>query len=426
MGAALLPFHVMVKPIGPVCNLDCGYCYYLHKDGLYPQSEDFRMRPDVLEHFIQDYIAASPGPRVDFAWQGGEPTLMGLDFFRRVVALQEKFLPLGVRCTNALQTNGTLLDEQWCAFLREQRFLVGISLDGPARCHDAYRVDKAGRPTHAAVERGLALLQSHGVEYNVLCTVNRFNSTHPLEVYRYFRERGVGWLQFIPIVEHLGGMQVSERSVLPEDYGAFLIAVFDEWVRHDIGTVFVQLFEEWASVWAGMPAGLCVLRETCGRALAMEHNGDVYACDHFVSPEYRLGNLAQTPLAELAAAATQEAFGTEKREGLPAACRACAYRFACNGGCPKDRFARSDDGEDGLNYLCAGYRGFLAHADPYLRRLATLWRRGDAPAFLMTQLRREERGSRTPTGRNDPCPCGSGRKYKHCCLGHPGGTHQQP
>jgi uncharacterized protein len=412
----MVPFHVMAKPVGPVCNLECAYCYYVQKGSLFPDERDFRMAPGLLARFIRDYIAAQPGPTVDFAWQGGEPTLLGLDFFREVVRLQERHLPTGWTCSNALQTNGTLLDDGWGAFLHDHGFLVGISIDGPADLHDAYRVDKRGAATHAAVMRGLRVLQRHDVEYNVLCTVHQANAAHPLEVYRFLRDAQVPWVQFIPIVEALPGGGVSERSVRPEAYGTFLSAVFDEWVRHDVGRVFVQLFEESATVWAGLPAHLCVMRETCGRALVVEHNGDVYACDHFVLPGYRRGNLADQDLPAMVDSPAQIEFGQAKRDALPRVCRQCDVRFICNGGCPKDRFAVSADGESGLNYLCAGYRQFFHHAGPPLRRLATLWRQGTAPAAIMDEMARADAARWRQAGRNDPCPCGSGRKYKHCCL----------
>jgi uncharacterized protein len=411
----MLPFHVMAKPVGPVCNLECAYCYYLRKDALFARAADRRMAPDLLARYIHDYIAAQPGPRVDFAWQGGEPTLQGLDFFRRVAALQREHLPAGWTCTNALQTNGTLLDDEWGDFLQRHGFLVGISIDGPPELHDRYRVDRRGRPSHAGVMRGLDVLQRHGVEYNVLCAVHRANADQPLAVYRFLRDVGVTWLQFIPIVERLPGGGVSDRSVLPEDFGTFLSAIFDEWIRHDVGRMFIQLFEESATVWAGMPARLCVLRETCGRALVIEHNGDVYACDHFVLPEHRLGNLADRSLEDMVESPEQRAFGQAKQDGLPQVCRQCDVRFICNGGCPKDRFILSADGEPGLNYLCAGFRDFFHHAAPHLRRLAILWRRGSAPAEIMAEMERAD-AARWRVGRNDPCPCGSGRKYKHCCL----------
>lgn len=410
------PFHVMAKPVGPVCNLECEYCYYLRKDRLYPPGERFRMDDARLDRFVRQYIAANPGPHVDFAWQGGEPTLMGLDFFRRVVELERRYLPAGWTCANALQTNGTLLDPEWCDFLRREGFLVGISLDGPAALHDRYRLDKRGRPTHATVVHGLHLLREHEVEFNVLCAVHAANAGHPLEVYDFFRSEGIRWLQFIPIVERDADGGTTARSVSGEAYGEFLTTVFDRWVRNDVGGVFVQLFEECARVWAGLPAGLCVLRETCGLGLALEHNGDLYACDHFVLPTHRRGNIGETPLGELVADPAQRAFGQAKRDALPAMCRRCDVRFICNGGCPKDRFLCTPDGEAGLNALCAGYLRFFRHAAPYMRRIADLWRRGLAPAAIMAALRDDEAARWRAAGRNDPCPCGSGRKYKHCCL----------
>ena len=412
----------MAKPIGPLCNLDCSYCYYLGKERLYPRGERFRMDDAMLERFVHQYIAANPGPHVDFAWQGGEPTLLGLDFFRRVVELQRRHMPAGWTCSNALQTNGTLLDREWGVFLREHGFLVGISMDGPPEIHDHYRLDKQGRPTHAAVLRGLRLLQRHDVEYNVLCTVHAANARRPLEVYRFFRSEGVRWLQFIPIVERAPDGTVTDRSVSGEGYGDCLVAVFDEWVRHDVGRVFVQIFEECATVWAGLPASLCVLRETCGSALAIEHNGDVYACDHFVLPQYRLGNIGVSDLGALVRTQAQVSFGEAKRDSLPQLCRTCDVLFICRGGCPKDRFATSADGAGGLNHLCAGYRRFFRHVDPYMRRMVELWRRDLPPAAIMGEIRAGEEARWRAVGRNDPCPCGSGRKYKHCCLDRRAGS----
>ena len=377
----------MTKPIGPICNLDCEYCYYLEKEKLYPRGENFRMTEAALAHYVEQYIRVSPGPHVEFVWQGGEPTLMGLDFYQRAVALQKRFLPAGWTCSNAMQTNGTLLDDAWCRFFKEESFLIGLSLDGPAHLHDPYRYDKAQRPTHPQVMRGLRLLQAHGVEYNVLCVVNRLNAEHPAEVYRFFKERGVTWIQFIPIVEHLGGTAVSDRSVEPEAYGRFLSAIFDEWVRHDVGRVFVQVFEECLSVWAGFSANLCIFARTCGRALAMEHNGDVYACDHFVEPAYKRGNIHLVPLAEIVDSPEQVQFGRDKEDGLPDYCRRCEVRFMCNGGCPKERFMLTPDGEPGLNYLCAGYRRFFNHVDPAMRRMAALWKAGVSPAVIMEERR---------------------------------------
>ncbi len=389
-----MPFTIMTKPIGPICNIDCEYCYYLEKDQLYPKGEPFKMTEPALESYIRQVIASSPGPQVDFMWQGGEPTLLGLDFFRRAVEIQQALLPKGWSAANALQTNGTLLTEEWCRFLRRHQFLVGISIDGPAALHDRYRVDKGGRPTHHKVMRGLKLLQAHGVEYNVLCTVHAANAEKPLEVYRFFKEIGATWLQFIPIVEHAGGTAASERSVGALQYGKFMSAIFDEWIRYDVGRIYVQLFETCLGVWYGRPASLCIFAETCGRGLALEHNGDLYACDHFVDPEHKLGNIHFVPLAELVDAPEQVQFGLDKRDKLPAQCRRCDVRFMCNGGCPKERFLLSEDGEPGLNYLCEGYQHLFRHVDPYMKRMTEMLRQGVPPWQIMTEVRKNQGGRR--------------------------------
>lgn len=420
-----LAFHVMLKPRGAICNLSCQYCYFLAKEGLYPGSR-FRMADDLLEAFTRQYIAAQRAPEVTFAWQGGEPTLMGLDFFRRAVALQEQHRPPGMRVYNAFQTNGTTLDDEWCAFFREHGFLVGISLDGPRALHDCYRVDKGGQPTFDRVMAGLALLKKHGVEFNVLTTVHAANAGHPLDVYRFLRdEAGAQFIQFIPIVErdNAAGIQegdrVTARSVTAAQYGDFLIAVFDAWVRRDVGRVFVQIFDAALAAWSGGRPGLCVFEETCGHALAMEHNGDLYACDHFVEPRYRLGNVREERLINLVASPQQRRFGLDKRDALPRCCRECAVRFVCNGGCPKDRFVRTPDGEPGLNYLCAGFKAFFSHIDAPMRFMAAELRARRPPAnvmaFMLGQDAVRERAY-AAAGRNDPCPCGSGKKYKQCCL----------
>ncbi len=383
------PFHVMTKPRGPVCNLDCAYCYYLSKERLYPGS-DFRMSDEVLESFIRQYLAAQPYPEVTFAWQGGEPLLMGLDFFRRVVDLQRRHRRPGQGVRNTLQTNGVLLDDDWCTFLAEQGFLVGISIDGPARLHDVYRVDKGGAPTFAAVRQGLALLQEHRVEHNALVCVHAANAPHPLEVYRTLRDDlGLRFLQFIPIVERVNetgfqeGEEVSERSVTGRQWGDFLVAVFEEWVRRDVGRIFVQLFDVTLASWLGMRPGLCIFEETCGQALALEHDGDLYACDHYVEPRWRLGNLMETPLAELAVSETLRGFGEAKRDGLPRTCRECNVLFACRGECPKNRILTTPDGEPGLNWLCEGYKRFFRHVDPAMRFMAAELKAGRPPAGVM-------------------------------------------
>ncbi|BCW99822.1 MAG: anaerobic sulfatase maturase [Armatimonadota bacterium] len=416
-------FHVLAKPTGAICNLDCAYCFFLSKEKLYPGSS-FRMSDAVLEEHIRQYIESQSVPQVNISWQGGEPTLMGLDFFRRSVELAEKYRKPGMSIFHTIQTNGTRLDDEWCHFFREHGFLVGISVDGPAHLHDAYRRDKGGGATFERVMRGHALLKKHGVEYNILCTVNSANGDHPLEVYRFFRDAlGAEFIQFIPIVERDNttgfqeGDRVTERSVRPEQWGSFLTTVFDEWVRRDVGQVFVQTFDAALANWCGAPAGVCVFTPTCGDALALEHNGDLYSCDHFVEPRYLLGNILQTPMAELVNSPRQQRFGQDKLDTLPRYCRECDVRFACHGECPKNRFILTPDGEPGLNYLCAGYRAFFRHIDRPMRMMRDLLRQGRAPAEVMGILAEEDRRLReacSRSGRNDPCPCGSGRKFKHC------------
>ena len=416
-------FHVMMKPRGAICNLDCKYCYFLSKENLYPGSR-FRMSEDLLADYTRQYIEAQQVPEVTFAWQGGEPTLMGLDFFKRAVELQQRYRKPGMRIFNAFQTNGTLLDDDWCRFFREHDFLIGLSIDGPAHLHDYYRVDKGGRPTFQKVMAGLALLKKHRVEFNTLTTVHAANVEHPLEVYRFLRdEAGSRFIQFIPIVERDNdtgfqeGDQVTPRSLTGEQYGEFLCAIFDEWVRRDVGRVFVQIFDVALAAWSGHSPGLCVFEETCGNALALEHNGDLYSCDHFVEPRYRLGNIQEIPLLEMVASPQQRQFGLDKRDTLPRYCRECSVRFVCNGGCPKDRILTTPDGEPGLNYLCAGFKRFFTHIDRPMRLMARELAAHRPPANIMRILAEEEAAWRqrlATTHRNDPCPCGSGRKFKQC------------
>ncbi len=416
-------FHVMTKPRGAICNLDCAYCYFLAKELLYPGSR-FRMAADLLEDYVRQYIAAQRAPEVVFAWQGGEPTLMGLDFYKLAVQFQRRHARPGMRVLNTLQTNATLLDDEWCAFLGEHDFLIGVSIDGPRAIHDTYRYDKGKKPTFDRVMAGVDLLKRHRVEFNVLTTLHAANAAHPLEIYHFLRDEvGAQFMQFIPIVERDNdtgfqeGERVTPRSVTGRQYGEFLIAVFDEWARHDVGRVYVQLFDVCLGVWLGQPAGLCVHAETCGAALALEHNGDLYSCDHFVEPGHRLGNIRQLPMVELVGSAQQRAFGQAKREGLPRYCRACDVRFICQGGCPKDRILTTPDGETGLNWLCEGYQAFFRHIDPAMRFMAAELRAGRAPAGVMGWLaaRDAELARRLAgAGRNDPCPCGSRRKMKHC------------
>jgi uncharacterized protein len=398
----------MVKPIGPLCNLDCSYCFYLEKEALHPTNERWRMSDGVLENFIRSYIESQPANEVTFAWQGGEPTLCGVDFFRRAMEMQHCHAG-GKRITNALQTNGTLLNDEWGAFLAEYQFLVGISIDGPEKIHDAYRVTKRGGGSFKQVMAGLDILKKHGVEFNTLTCVHRMNQSKGADVYRFLKGIGSKFMQFIPIVERkpdstaqsLGlslasppdlaagdvASPVTPWSVTPEGYGRFMIDIFDRWVRQDVGRFHVQLFDVALGKWLGIPGGLCVFEETCGNALALEHDGSLYSCDHFVYPEFRLGDLAETPLASLVDSPRQQRFGTDKRDRLPKQCRGCDYRFACNGGCPKQRFSRSRDGEPGLNYLCEGYYSIFKHMDPYMRVMADLYRRKRPPADIMGLLR---------------------------------------
>ncbi len=414
----------MLKPRGAICNLDCGYCYFLTKEALYPGS-DFRMSAESLETFTRQYIEAQSVPEATFGWQGGEPMLMGLDFFRLAVELQEKHRPANMTVHNALQTNGTLISEEWCEFFRANNFLVGISLDGPRALHDAYRVDKSGAPSFDRVMAGLELLKKHGVSFNVLTTVHSANADHPAEVYRFLRDDvDARYIQFIPIVERKNdtgfqeGHSVTDRSVKARQYGEFLTAVFDEWVRRDVGTVFVQIFDVALNSWSGERPGLCIFDETCGGALAMEHNGDVYSCDHYVEPRYLLGNVGEMPLLEIVDSEKQRVFGLAKRDTLPRYCRECEVRFACNGGCPKNRIIKTPCGEPGLNYLCEGYKIFFEHIDGPMRFMANELASRRPPANIMRRMRLEDEAHLEQefarAGRNDPCPCGSGRKFKNC------------
>jgi uncharacterized protein len=416
-------FHVMMKPRGAICNLDCEYCYFLSKERLYPGSR-FRMADDLLEEYTRQYIEAQRVPEVTFAWQGGEPTLMGLDFFKRAVELQQKYCKPGMQIHNALQTNGTLLDDDWCRFFHQHDFLIGLSVDGPQALHDAYRVDKGGKPTFAKVMEGLRLMQKHKVEFNILTTVHAANAGHPVEVYRFLRDEAkTQFMQFIPIVERQNetgyqeGDEVTNRSVTAEQYGRFLCAIFDEWVRRDVGRVFVQIFDVALAAWTGNRPGLCIFEETCGNALAMEHNGDLFSCDHYVEPAYLLGNINEIPLIEMVASEKQRQFGLDKRDTLPRYCRECEVRFVCNGGCPKDRILLTPDGEPGLNMLCAGYRAFFNYIDQPMRFMANELSKQRPPANIMNFLAQQEAAQQqkfAAANRNDPCPCGSGRKFKQC------------
>ncbi len=395
--AALPPsFHLLVKPTGSSCNLDCSYCYFLGKEGLYPEATP-RMTDETLELYIRQLLESHRTPEVNIAWQGGEPMLMGLEFFRRAVELGKKYARPGQEIVHTIQTNGTKIDDQWARFFLENGFLVGLSIDGPRELHDAHRRDKAGRPVFDKVMRGVATLREHGVEWNALTTVNAANEAHPVEVYRFLRDEcGSEFIQLIPIVERPCengvpyGYEVTERSVTPEGWGRFLIGVFDEWVRRDVGTVFVQLFDVALANWFGEPSGLCVHTASCGTALAMEFNGDVYACDHFVEPDYRRGNIHETHLAELVSVEPQIFFGNGKQTALPQYCLDCDVRFACHGGCVKDRIRHAPDGQPGLNYLCPGYKAFFHHIDAPMKRMCELLREQRAPADIVAEYRAQD------------------------------------
>jgi uncharacterized protein len=404
----------MVKPRGAICNLNCHYCYFLKKEQLYPGS-DFRMSEELLGSYTRQYIAAQRAPEVTFAWQGGEPTLMGLDFYQKAIEFQQRYRRPGMRIQNAFQTNGILLDDDWCRFFKQNYFLVGLSLDGPPELHNAYRVDKGEQPTFDRVMSALALLKKYRVEFNILTCVHAANAGHGLEVYRFLRDEvGAHFIQFIPIVERQNesgyqqGSRFTARSVTGRQYGEFLTTVFDEWLQRDVGRVFVQLFDVALGVWLGNRASLCVFDETCGLALALEHTGDLYSCDHFVEPDYLLGNIQQENLLELVASPQQAAFGAAKRDSLPDFCRSCEVRFMCNGGCPKNRILKTPDGKPGLNYLCEGYRAFFNYIDQPMKLMATLVKLRRPPAEVMGLLDQVE--STAESGPREPLPS---RKKKH-------------
>jgi uncharacterized protein len=435
-------YHVLVKPTGSICNLDCKYCFFLSKEMLYP-GDRFRMADELLDTYIRQLIESHNTPEVNIAWQGGEPTLMGLDFFKRSVEYADKYKKPGQQVFYSMQTNGTKLDDDWCAFFKEHNFLIGLSVDGPRKLHDAYRVNKGGQGSFAQVMQGLEYLKRHEVDFNILCTVHAANAAHPLEVYRFFRdELEAEFIQFIPIVERVSeailplanlgwserpggerplylqeGHLVTERSVKAEQYGDFLIAIFEEWVRRDVGQVYVQMFDVALGNWYGEPPGLCVFSPTCGYALAIEHNGDLYSCDHYVEPDYLLGNIQDELMIDLVASEKQRQFGQDKLESLPGYCLECEVRFACHGGCPKNRFINTPDGEPGLNYLCAGYKAFFRHIDGPMRYMANELRRGGAPANIMLFLAKKDAELEKMYAKarpNEPCPCGSGNKFKKC------------
>lgn len=418
MAKASRPYQIFAKPIGSICNLRCDYCYYLKNQGLYPEENSFRMPDEVLEKYILQHIEATPGRLISFAWHGGEPTLLGLDYFHKIVELQRKHQPPHHRIINGIQTNGTLIDEEWCRFLAAQGFGVGISLDGPQEMHDSHRVTQVGKPTHSLAMRGYELLRKHRIPCDVLCVVHAQNVHHPIEVYRFFKQIKATHIGFLPLVEPRTGIDggASSLTVPSEAFGAFLCAIFDEWMSQDVGQVRIQIFEEAAGTALGQEHTLCIFKKTCGDVPVIEHNGDFFACDHFVDKNHHLGNIRETRLVDLIESPIQKAFGQVKSDTLPRYCLECEVLALCNGGCPKDRLLRTPDGEAGLNYMCAGYKRFFTHCRPFLAELSALQHRETirepTPAPVATRTQVHPR-----TGRNDPCPCGSGRKYKKCCLG---------
>jgi uncharacterized protein len=427
-------FHLLAKPSGSTCNIDCTYCFFLSKEALYP-NEKSRMSDATLEAYIRQLLRSHRTPEVTVAWQGGEPTLMTVEFFRRSVELVEKYRRPGQIVQHTFQTNGILLDDEWCAFFKEHDFLVGLSVDGPREIHDAYRLDRAKKGTFDKVMKGWRHLREHGVEFNILCTVNAANEKHGRAVYRFFRdEMEAKWVQFIPIVEraspdtidiaNLGwseqpgrkrllytqsGNLVTERSVGGEQYGRFLVDIFEEWVRHDVGKVFVQMFDVTLEAYFGSHL-LCIHAPTCGYGPALEYNGDLYSCDHFVEPRYLLGNIHETNLLKLVASPAQRKFGDDKRDLLTPQCQRCQVRGLCNGGCPKDRFILSSDGDPRQNYLCAGLYLFFTHTRPAMQTMAQLLQRGHPPSEVMALTAAED----TKRGPYVPCPCGSSLKFRFC------------
>ncbi len=462
-----IAFQVMAKPIGPVCNLNCKYCYYLEKKQLYKSRQNFKMPDNVLEAYVKQQIASQQVPVVQFVWQGGEPTLLGVDFYRKALKLQEKYAN-GKKIENIFQTNATLIDEEWCELFKEHDFLIGVSIDGPRELHDHYRVYQNGKPSWERIMKSIELLKKYDVRFNTLTVVNDYNSQYPLEIYRFLKRIGSGYMQFIPIVEQIaeqpgndalelvspdfqGEAKVSSWSVDPKAYGRFLISMFDEWVRQDVGKYYVQIFDVSLANWFGAPPGLCIFTETCGDAAVMEHNGDVYSCDHFVYPHDYLGNILDKPLVGMLTSEKQIKFGAKKRDKLPNQCLACEFKFACNGGCPKNRIIQTPQGEAGLNYLCAAYKMFFAHIKPAMDFMAEELRNERAPANVMEWVKKQEpkksikerlasgskkkkyvrkpaTSKKNPSkatyrqesiGKDDPCPCGSGKPFKNCCRRKP-------
>lgn len=429
-----LSVHVMAKPSGAICNISCEYCFYLEKEKLYPSvsRSKWQMNDEILEKYVKQYIEAQKINVVNFAWQGGEPTLLGLDFYKKAVKLQKKYSN-GKTITNAFQTNAILINDEWAEFLKEENFLIGVSIDGPKDLHDKYRVDRGGNPTFERVIEGLNSLKKFNVEFNTLTVLHRFNADYPEKVYKFLSEElDSKYMQFIPIVERESRTDrkdklklvdpdhqeadLTEWSVGSEQYGKFLAKIFDLWVRKDVGNRFVQIFDTTLASWVGQNPGLCIFAETCGDAMIIEHNGDVYSCDHFVYPDYKLGNVKKKTIRQMTDSPQQRKFGLDKKNTLPKYCQECEFKFACNGGCPKQRFINTPDGEPGLNYLCKGYKIFFGHTSPYMKFMANEIKFGRPPSNIMTRAKKITTNTDIYSGaqRNKPCPCGSEKKYKFC------------
>ncbi len=429
-------YHIIAKPIGPICNLSCEYCFYLEKKkALFPRVKTFHMAPEILETFIRQYIESQDSSEIQFAWQGGEPTLLGVDYFKKIVRLQKKYAD-GKTIGNGFQTNGLLLDDQWCDFFSENDFLVGLSIDGPAKFHDRYRVDKSGRPTFKRVIHAVDRLKEHQVKFNMMVVVNDHNSRHPMEIYRFLKESGDGFIQFIPVVERVyktpGDLEVpalsmppdsgadnhpfkvAPWSVRPDQLARFYISIFNHWIQNDVGSVFIQFFDTALGNWMGVGSGLCQFAPTCGATCAIEHNGNLYNCDHYVYPEYFLGNIMETSLKDLVVSEKQTHFAAQKQENMTRDCLECKVQNLCNGDCPKHRFEKTARGQSGLSYFCPSYKQIFNHMVPYLKKMGRLIRSGRPASEIMT-YRKGMRSRALRIKPNNPCPCNSGKKYKKCC-----------
>ena len=395
------PLYVMLKPAGAHCNLACKYCYYLEKNNLYQNSHRHLMSDEMLEQFTREYIEAQTMPQVLFTWHGGEPLMRSIDFYRKALALQKKYAH-GKQIDNVIQTNGTLLTDEWCEFFAKNHWLVGISIDGPQEYHDHYRVTPDGKPSWEKVMQGISLLKKHRVEWNAMAVVNAYNAEHPLEFYHFFRDNGCQYLQFTPIVERLTEHEdgrtlasladdreipLADASVTPQQWGNFLCTIFDDWVRHDVGKTFVEIFDCTLANWMGVLPGICAYSKECGHAGVMEHNGDVYSCDHFVFPEYKLGNIREQSLIDMLYGEKQQAFSRLKHTSLPRQCKECDMEFACHGECPKNRFEKDKYGEPGLNYLCQGYYQYYSHVAPYMDFMKRELLAQRPPANIMNVLK---------------------------------------